>query len=180
MRKLLLLSALVLPLTAAAPALAEGAPASGPRDRVERDRGQPRAKPSPEEKKARRERRPRRQRSGGGDLVVVPGSELSSSPDRSRGDDRGLRPAASPVRSFQALIGRDERNLTLALGAPETARDEAGGAMWTYRLPSCALYVFLARDERGALRVKGGSTGPLRRGAPTPELDACVAEAKPS
>jgi hypothetical protein len=49
--------------------------------------------------------------------------------------------------------------------------------MWTYRLKSCALHVFLSRDASGALKVKGGSAGPLARGVAAPALDACVAEA---
>ena len=174
-------NALVLGLACALAAtgvMAQSAPPSGPRDRVERDRsdkervGDPKAKPSPEEKKDR----PRR-RWPGASVTIVPPSEISSSTDRTRADERGVAPTRAAVSSFQNLVGADDAGLKRALGEPETARAEGQGALWTYRLDSCALYVFLARDSAGVLRVKGGSTGPLVRGAPAPALDACVAEA---
>ena len=174
-------TALALGLTVALSAtavLAQSSPPSGPRDRAERERaereraGDPKGRPSPEEKKDK----PRR-RWPGGSVTVVPPSELSSSTDRTRGDDRGVPSARGPVTAFQPLVGADEAGLKRALGDPETARNEGQGGLWTYRLRTCALYVFLARDSAGVMRVKGGSTGPLVRGAPAPALDACVAEA---
>jgi hypothetical protein len=110
-------------------------------------------------------------------VVVVPPSELSGRPDRTRADDQGLNPTVGPVTSFAALIGFDEARLKNVLGQPFLARDEGLGSLWTYRLRSCALHIFLARDEAGVLKVKGGSSGPLTRGAASPSVDACVAEA---
>lgn len=174
MRRALPIAVLALFAIAAGPALAQSSPPSGPRDRVREERPERTTPPKP-----RRERPERRRgaRPSGGALTVVPGSELSTSPGRTRSDDRGLNPNVGRVENFEALIGFDEARLKGVLGDPALARSEGQGSMWTYRLRSCALMVFLARDASGVLKVKGGSAGPLVRGAPTPGLDACVAEA---
>jgi len=165
---------------AAGPVLAQSQPASGPRDRVEREREEREAAGGERGKRSREERPRRRPRSGGGgQVVVVPPSELSSSGDRTRSaEGPGVTPRSGPITSFQPLIGADEAGLKRAIGDPATARDEGQGAMWTYRMQTCALHVFLSRDQAGVMRVKGAASGPLRRGAPTPAVDACVAEAK--
>lgn len=170
------LAVFALLLTAAEPAMAwqSAPPPSGPRDRRER---KPEAEPAPPKPRPARPQRGRGARPRGGSVTVVPGSELSSSPDRTRADDRGLNPAVDHVTAFSALVGFDETRLKGVLGAPYLARDEGQGSMWTYRLKSCALHVFLARDASGALKVKGGSAGPLIRGGAAPNVDACVAEA---
>ena len=177
MRRALLLAVLAPFLLAVEPALAQmqAPPPSGPRDRRPRKPRTEEAKPPtprPERPSRGRAARPR-----GGAVTVVPPSELSSSPGRTRSDDRGLNPTVGHVDSFAALIGFDEARLKGVLGAPALARDEGQGSLWTYRLKSCALMVFLARDASGALKVKGGAAGPLVRGAPAPTVDACVAEA---
>ena len=168
-------------LLAAGPALAQSQPASGPRDRVERERSERDAAGGERGKRSREERPRRRTRpSGGGQVVVVPPSELSSSGDRTRAGGPGVAPPTAPPAGFAALIGGDEAGLRRALGDPATTRNEGQGAMWTYRMESCALHVFLTRDQAGVMRVKGAASGPLRRGAPTPAVDACVGEAKRS
>lgn len=116
---------------------------------------------------------------GSGAVVVVPPSELSSSQDRFRADTRGAV-GRSRLSGVAALVGSDEAGLRTYLGQPAATRNEAQGALWTYRFKSCALHVFLARDDSGLLRVKGASAGPLKRGAQKPEADACVAEAQAS
>ncbi|MBX7250198.1 MAG: hypothetical protein K1X35_14285 [Caulobacteraceae bacterium] len=156
-------------------------PPSGPRDRRPRpsrpSAGQPeQAQSPPADGEAAKPPRQRRLWPGRGSVVVVPPSELSSSTDRTRSDGPGLQPQ-SALTSAAAMVGFDEARLKAALGSPELARSEGQGAMWTYRLKSCALHVFLARDATGALRVKGASSGPLKRGVPAPSVDACVAEA---
>jgi len=80
-----------------------------------------------------------------------------------------------------ALVGADGKEVERRLGEPDAARAEGDGAMWTYRLPNCALHVFFRRpDAQGVLRVTGAATGPLKRGEPTPAVDACLAGAKTS
>ncbi len=149
-------------------------PPSGPRDRVRPDRT-----PSTETPKPPKPPKPPRRRlwPGSGSVVVVPPSELSSGADRTRGDGPGL-PGQGAITTAAAMVGLDETRLKAAIGQPSLARNEGQGALWTYRLRSCALHVFLARDAAGALRVKGASAGPLKRGAATPPVDACVAEAR--
>lgn len=173
MARALILAGLALLLTAAEPLVAQAQPASGPRDRVRRER----PKNDTDAPKPPERPRPSRNRPSGGSVVVTPGSELSSSPNRTRADNRGLNPNVDHVPSFSALIGFDETRLKGVLGPPALARDEGQGAMWTYRLKNCALHVFLARDASGSLRVKAGSAGPLVRGGAAPTVDACVAEA---
>jgi len=136
--------------------------------------------PSAEEKADKDEKpRSRRRWPGSGAVVVVPPSELSSSTDRFRADSRGAVPRGR-LSGFAALVGSDEARLREALGQPAASRNEGQGALWTYRFKSCALHVFLTRDQAGLLRVKGGSAGPLKRGGQAPALDACVAEAQAS
>jgi hypothetical protein len=166
-------------LLAAAPAAGavaqeQSSPPSGPRDRVRRHRERA---AEPEQPKPAKPPRQRRGWPGRGAVVVVPPSEISSSTDRTRGDGPGVAPRT--VNTAAALVGFDETRLKAALGQPALARNEGQGAMWTYRLRTCALHVFLSRDGAGALRVKGAASGPLVRGGATPGVDACVAEAAP-
>ena len=72
-------------------------------------------------------------------------------------------------------MGSDETRLKAELGEPELMRAEGDGALWTYRLPACALYVFLGRDApTSAWKVKGAQAGPLKRGEQAPEVDVCL------
>jgi hypothetical protein len=159
----------------------QGAPPSGPRDRRERTHRPPAAEEAAADAaKPDKPAKPPKQRRlwpGRGSVTVVPPSELSSSTDRTRGEGPGLRGQAA-VTTAAAMVGFDEARLKATLGSPELARNEGQGAMWTYRLRSCALHVFLSRDSSGALRVKGAASGPLKRGAATPSVDACVAEGR--
>lgn len=168
----------VLIATASGPDLAfaqqQSPPPSGPRDRVRERHDRPATAETPPPAKPPKPRR--RFWPGSGSVVVVPPSELSSSTDRTRDEGRGLQ-GQNAVNTAAAMVGLDEARLKAALGQPSLARNEGQGALWTYRLRSCALHVFLARDASGALRVKGASSGPLKRGAATPPVDACVAEA---
>lgn len=81
-------------------------------------------------------------------------------------------PVAPTVKT---LIGRNEADIRKLLGQPRIARGEGSGAMWTYRRPTCALFVFFRKSGREGLRVAGVSAGPLQRGAPAPDADACLA-----
>lgn len=152
-------------------------PPSGPRDRVRPDRTP--STDAPDAANPPKPAKPPRRRlwPGRGSVVVVPPSELSSSTDRTRDDSRGLQ-GQNAITTAAAMVGLDETRLKAAIGQPSLARNEGQGALWTYRLRSCALHVFLARDSAGALRVRGASAGPLKRGAATPPVDACVAEAR--
>jgi len=76
-------------------------------------------------------------------------------------------------------VGSDETRLKAELGEPELMRAEGDGALWTYRLPACALYVFLGRDTpAGGWKVKGAQAGPLKRGGAAPEVDVCLKSAR--
>lgn len=87
---------------------------------------------------------------------------------------------AGPAPTLASLIGADEARLKAELGDPDLMRAEGGGALWTYRLPNCALYVFLSRAQPSApWQVKGAQTGPLKRGQTAPEADACLKAARP-
>ena len=86
----------------------------------------------------------------------------------------GAQDAADPV-TLQALLERPEADVRARLGEPDIARREDGGAMWTYRLPACALYVYFRTAVREGLRVVGAATGPRRRGEAAPGVDACLA-----
>jgi hypothetical protein len=76
-----------------------------------------------------------------------------------------------------ALLGASENDVRAALGEPAVARREDGGAMWTYRLPACALFVFFRASGREGLRVVGATSGPRRRGDAAPSAEVCLAAA---
>jgi hypothetical protein len=98
------------------------------------------------------------------------------------GHGRKARPTVTgPAPTLAALVGADEARLKAELGEPELMRTEGDGALWTYRLPSCALTVFLTRDATTAARgwkVKGAQAGPLKRGGTTPDVDVCLKGAR--
>ena len=95
-----------------------------------------------------------------------------------------LAPAAAPAQTapvtLAALLGKGEADVRKALGTPEIARREAGGAMWTYREDTCALFVFFKAQGREGMRVSGAAAGPRKRGQPTLDTDACIAVAAKS
>lgn len=64
----------------------------------------------------------------------------------------------------------------LHLGDPDIARAEAKGAMWTYRLKDCALFIFF-QDEGDGLRVTGMAAGPRRRGEAALSAASCLTTA---
>lgn len=85
------------------------------------------------------------------------------------------RAPGSPAPTLAGLVGSDEARLKAELGEPELMRAEGDGALWTYRLPGCALYVFLGRDSAAsAWKVKGAQSGPLNRGGTAPDVDVCL------
>jgi hypothetical protein len=88
-------------------------------------------------------------------------------------------PAVNP-HSTAALMGKSEADVRARLGTPEIARREAGGAMWTYREETCALFVFFKAQGREGMRVSGAAAGPRKRGQPTLDTDACIAVAAKS
>jgi hypothetical protein len=73
------------------------------------------------------------------------------------------------------LLQKSEADVRARLGDPQIARREAGGAMWTYRGETCALFVFFKAQGREGLRVSGAAAGPRQRGQANPNVDACIA-----
>jgi hypothetical protein len=84
--------------------------------------------------------------------------------------------AAEPRSAPNPLAGLTPKELRAKLGEPDIANGEGAGALWTYRLPDCALLVFFEDKGRG-LKVAAAEAGPKRRGEPKPALDACLAGA---
>ena len=89
------------------------------------------------------------------------------------------RPAAAapPPQPLQLLLNATEAEARTRLGPPDLSRDEGAGALWTYRLPDCALLVFFRGPEAGPLRVFGANASPRRRGEDAPTVNACIAAA---
>ena len=84
---------------------------------------------------------------------------------------------ASKPPAFHGLMGGSEADVTQRLGPPDLARAEGKGAMWTYRLPDCALFVFFRRAAPEGLKVSGAASGPRTRGRNPPPVNECLNEA---
>lgn len=78
---------------------------------------------------------------------------------------------------FHGLLAASEIDVKARLGAPDVARAEGKGAMWTYRLPDCALFVFFRSQQGQPLKMSGATAGPRVRGRSPPPVNECVAEA---
>ncbi len=87
------------------------------------------------------------------------------------------KPAAPRTPAFHGLMSASETDVTARLGKPDVSRAEGSGAMWTYRLPDCALFVFFRRSGTEALKVSGAAAGPRSRGRNPPPVNECVTEA---
>jgi hypothetical protein len=89
--------------------------------------------------------------------------------------------AKPPPQQFHGLMAQDRDAVRTRLGAPDVARDEGSGAMWTYRLPDCALFIFFRAPRGGAsdvaARVSGAASGPRVRGQRPLPVNECIAEA---
>ena len=83
----------------------------------------------------------------------------------------------SSALPLSGLLGASEDDARQRLGPPDLVRAEGQGAMWTYRLDDCALFLFFKGPEGQPLRVSGAATGPRRRGEPPATVEACIARA---
>ena len=93
---------------------------------------------------------------------------------RHRAEERKTRPAAARM-TLAGMVGRSDSDLKSSLGEPDVRRTEGDGALWTYRMPTCSLLVFLRRPAAGeAFKVTGAQAGPLGRGEALPDVDACL------
>ena len=100
--------------------------------------------------------------------------------DLLQGPEAHAQKAAPRIPAFHGLMGAAEADVSARLGKPEVSRAEGAGAMWTYRLPDCALFLFF-RAGAGAgqtLHVSGASAGPRSRGQTPLAVEACIAEAQ--
>ena len=84
-------------------------------------------------------------------------------------------PAGAPV--YGGLLSLSETEARARLGLPDIAREEGAGAMWTYRLQDCALFVFFRAPGGQALKVSGATSGPRQRGQTPIPVQACIAQA---
>ena len=84
------------------------------------------------------------------------------------------KPQAGRAPSFHGLLGTSEAEVVSRLGAPDLSRAEGKGAMWTYRLPDCALFVFFRRSPAEGLKVSGAASGPRTRGRNPPPVNECL------
>lgn len=162
---------LIALLSLPAAALAQGqAPASDPTSAPAAESTAPqveRAAPGRAQRKSRD--RPRRTRPARGSGPSAPVSQPFGGEQR-----EALR--QTPVGGLPSILGDTDSALLRTHGQPSLAQAEEGGAMWTYRGQTCVLFVFFERAENGILKVKGASSGPVRRGATAPPVDQCVNE----
>ena len=89
----------------------------------------------------------------------------------------GPKGQAARTPQFHGLLAATEAETISRLGAPEIRRAEGSGAMWTYRLPDCALFVFFKKAGTEGLKVSGAASGPRMRGRNPPPVNECLSEA---
>ncbi len=86
-----------------------------------------------------------------------------------------------PGQPFHGLMAADQGEVRARIGAPDVARGEGAGAMWTYRLPDCALFVFFRTAKNAPAdapaRVSGAASGPRVRGQRPLPVNDCIAQA---
>ncbi len=99
-------------------------------------------------------------------------------PSKPAAPKAGETPRAAPPKTTAAsLVGLTEAEARTKLGAPDAVNAEGRGAMWTYRLDDCALFVFFKAEDDKPLKVSGTASGARRRGEATLSVDRCLAEA---
>ena len=81
----------------------------------------------------------------------------------------------APAYTFGGLLGLDQDQARAKLGQPDLAQAAGSGAMWTYRLNDCALFVFFRSADGQPLAVSGAAAGQRRRGQQVATLEACIA-----
>jgi hypothetical protein len=95
--------------------------------------------------------------------------------------DAAAKPAPAPPQQFHGLMAAAATEVRTRLGSPDVVRAEGSGAMWTYSLPNCALYIFFRTPKGasadGALHVSGAASGPRVRGQRPLPVNDCIAEA---
>jgi hypothetical protein len=88
----------------------------------------------------------------------------------------------APAQKFHGLLAANEAEVKSRIGSPDVARGEGAGAMWTYRLPDCALFVFFRLPKGAAagdpIRVSGAASGPRVRGRQPLPVNDCIAQAQ--
>ena len=86
-------------------------------------------------------------------------------------------PTASdaPAYTYGGLLGLDQDHARAKLGPPDLAQAAGSGAMWTYRLNDCALFLFFRSADGQPLAVSGAAAGQRRRGQQVATLEACIA-----
>lgn len=94
----------------------------------------------------------------------------------STGSTGGGIPTAEPSYSGP-LAGATPRQVESQLGRPAIVRDEANGALWTYRFNECALMVGFSGSS-ASRRVTDIETGPRQAGQPALSREACLASAR--
>ena len=109
--------------------------------------------------------------------VVHPAPPAKAETRPAASDAAGGLDASAPMPAFGGLAALDEAEARSRLGPPDIARSEGAGAMWTYRLTDCALFVFFHSAAGQPLKVSGVSAGPRRRGQAPPPAETCIAEA---
>ena len=97
--------------------------------------------------------------------------------DQPAASTRPAKPQVNRPPPFHGLLGTSETEVTARLGAPDLSRAEGKGAMWTYRTPDCALFVFFRRASGEGLKVSGAASGPRTRGRNPPPVNECLTEA---
>ncbi len=110
--------------------------------------------------------------------VALAGPTASAKAVKHRAEAKKPAPAQPITHGLTGLLHASPDRVRARLGEPSIARAEGKGAIWTYRAPRCALYIFFRED--GGLKVSGAAVGPRKRGVAAPDLDTCLVELEQS
>jgi hypothetical protein len=100
----------------------------------------------------------------------TPAAPSVSAPEDSSRALRLLSAAGGQNAPTRAEIERE-------IGQADIARQDGAGVALTYRVPTCALLLLFAANERNEMRLREAHGSARRAGAAAPDLRHCAAEA---
>lgn len=90
-----------------------------------------------------------------------------------KNDRHGRPPTAAELLAGNGASGNPQA-FRRWFGAPDSARREARGALWTFRLPGCAIVAVFTLDSANHPRLGALEALPRIPEDPVPQIDSCL------